>query len=78
MASRDRLPSVSNWKRNRLRVIRAEKRLTQTALAKRLGMSQSTYCLMEICRVEPDAAMQQRIAKALGVTVSTLLESKSS
>jgi transcriptional regulator with XRE-family HTH domain len=32
---------------NRLRVLRAEKRLTQLDVAKRLGISQSTYCLIE-------------------------------
>lgn len=60
------------WKRNRLRVLRAEKRLTQNDVAAKLKISQATYCHWETGVKEPDPATQARIAKVLRVTVADL------
>jgi transcriptional regulator with XRE-family HTH domain len=64
---------VSIWKRNRLRVLRAERRLTQNDVAGKLGISQASYWQIETGLREPDAKTQTRIAKALRVTVADLL-----
>lgn len=68
---------MSEWKRNRLRMIRAEKRLTQHAVAQRMGVSQATYWQLETAVREPDAETRARIARALRVNVGDLLEKAS-
>ena len=67
---------MREWTRNRLRVIRAEQRVTQFTMAQRLGVSQTQYWQIEHAIREPDAAMQRRIAKALGVPVPALVGTK--
>lgn len=69
---------MSDWKRNRLRVIRAEKRLTQHDVAHRLGISQASYSLLESAVREPDDDTRDRIAKALMVGVGELMEQQAS
>lgn len=64
---------MSDWKRNRLRVLRAERRVAQHDIAAKLGMSQSMYWQYESGLREPDDALKSRIAKALRVPVVDLM-----
>jgi transcriptional regulator with XRE-family HTH domain len=66
------------WKANRLRVLRAERRLTQRDVAQRIGMSQATYWKFENAYAEPDARWKERIATALNVAVVALVPSAGS
>ena len=52
---------------NRLRAIRAEKRVTQFQLRLSTGIHQSKISMIENGLVEPKADEKRRIAKALGV-----------
>jgi putative transcriptional regulator len=67
---------VSIWKHNRLRVLRAERRLTQYDLADALGISQWKYWQIENARQEPDEAVQRRIAAVFRVPVDELITPK--
>lgn len=60
----------------RLREIREAKGLTQTVLAERLDMKQPTYCAIERGENSPTLSTVEKIAKALGVDSSDLLEEK--
>jgi transcriptional regulator with XRE-family HTH domain len=48
--------------------------LSRYALAKRVGISQSYVAKLEAGRSDPTVGMLQRLAKALGVPVTRLLE----
>jgi transcriptional regulator with XRE-family HTH domain len=61
-----------SWKSNRLRVLRAERRLTQHKLAKRAGMSQGHYCRMERAEREPSDQELERLARVLKVDIATI------
>lgn len=54
---------------NRLRVLRAERRMTQWALAKKCRTTQTRISAIENGLIEPDEAEQARLAKALGADV---------
>lgn len=61
--------------RNRLRVVRAEQRITQETLEARLRkykISQTTISNIENGLHEPDAKEQRRIARALKVPVEVV------
>lgn len=57
---------------NRLRVLRAERRITQMVLARKLGISQTRYWQIENSHRTPDEREQARIAKILKVSVAEL------
>lgn len=59
---------MSAWKTNRLRVLRAERRLTQQAIARRLRMSQAQYSNIERAEVVPTDAIQLRLVGIFGLT----------
>lgn len=61
-----------SWKSNRLRVLRAERRMTQHKLAKRIGMSQGQYCRTERAEREPTQAELEAMARALKVDVAVI------
>jgi transcriptional regulator with XRE-family HTH domain len=61
-----------SWKRNRLRVLRAERRITQHKLAKRIGMSQGQYCRTERAEREPTPEELEKLARALKVEVAVI------
>ena len=61
-----------SWKTNRLRVLRAERRLTQGKLAKRIGMSQGHYCRMERAERVPSERELEKLARALKVDVAAI------
>ena len=52
---------------NRIRVIRAEKKITQDALAKRSGLSRSALNMIENGKVVPDGKTIAKLVRALGV-----------
>jgi len=58
----------------RLRRLRKVKKLTRYALAKRAGISPAYVTKLEEGRSDPTIGMLQRLAKALGVPVTELLE----
>jgi len=58
----------------KLKRVRTAKGLSRYALAKRVGISQSYVAKLEAGRSDPTVGMLQRLAKALGVPVTALLE----
>lgn len=63
----------------RLRVLRAERGLTQLAVARRLGMSQAKYWQIENGYTTPTAKETERLAKLLKVSEDELhLEARAS
>ena len=57
----------------RLRRIRKEKGLTQTALAKKCGLCRNTISAYEIGRIMPNLPTIEWLCDGLGVTASELL-----
>jgi len=58
---------VSRRGDNRLRVLRAERRLTQEKVALRLGVSQATFCQIENGNREPSLKELEKLARIFGV-----------
>jgi transcriptional regulator with XRE-family HTH domain len=58
----------------KLKQIRTANGLSRYALAKRVGISQSYVAKLEAGHSDPTVGMLQRLAKALGVPVTALLE----
>ena len=54
--------------------LRERKKWSQRELAERVGVSQTTIALIESGDREPSLDVLRRLAQALGVTVSELLE----
>lgn len=57
---------------NRLRVIRAEKRISQFLLRLQTGISTSKISLIENSLLQPTQEEKSKIAKALGVDVGDI------
>ena len=55
--------------KNRLRVLRAERRITQFLLAKKAGMYASQLSYIENGHIQPSDDERRALAKALGVSV---------
>ncbi len=62
------------WKGVVLRKARERKKLTQVALAKRIGVHRVTVTRLESGSRKPSMDMLQRLAKALKVTVAELVK----
>jgi transcriptional regulator with XRE-family HTH domain len=60
----------------RVEEIRKERGLTQTELARRLGVQQSTISLIENEARTPSAGLLLKIADELGVTIDELIDRK--
>jgi transcriptional regulator with XRE-family HTH domain len=58
----------------RLRALRAERGLTLEELATRAGVGRSTISLIERAEASPTAAVLNRLATGLGVTLASLFE----
>lgn len=58
---------------NRIQELRKAKKLSQSALAKQLGISASTIGMYEQGRREPDKKMLLKLAQALDVSVDYLI-----
>lgn len=54
-------------------MLRLGKRLTQRAVAEKLGISQASYWQFEVAYKEPSADVRRKIARILGVPVRDLL-----
>ncbi len=57
---------------SKLRLARTARGLSQMRLAKKVGVSQPTICLIERGEDEPDKRLQKRIAKVLSQSVEML------
>jgi transcriptional regulator with XRE-family HTH domain len=58
----------------RLRMLRRRRGLTQEALAAKAGLSRTYLARLETARQDPTLSTLVKLAKALGVPVTTLLE----
>ncbi len=57
----------------RIKAIRAKKRLSQAAVAAGAGISREHLARLEAGRYDPSVGTLEKIAKALGVSLLTLL-----
>ena len=55
--------------RNRIRVYRAEHRLSQAELAEQIGVSRKTISTIEVGRFVPSTVIALKIARHFGVSV---------
>ena len=62
------------WRGRVLKHARTRRKLTQVALAKRVKAHPITIARLEAGTRQPSMALLQRLAKALGVPVTALLE----
>jgi transcriptional regulator with XRE-family HTH domain len=62
------------WRGKVLKRIREKRKLTQAALAKKVGVHQVTIARIETGERNPSMDLLQRLAKALKVKVGRLLE----
>lgn len=60
------------WLANRLRVARAERRISQDELARAVGVSRNTVGSIENLRYTPSALLAFRLAKVLEMPVTQL------
>ncbi len=58
----------------RLKRLRESRGLTQERLAKKVGISRGYLARLEMGRHDPPLSRLRKLAKALGVPVTTLLE----
>ncbi|HEV7596281.1 MAG TPA: helix-turn-helix transcriptional regulator [Gemmatimonadaceae bacterium] len=60
--------------RNRVRVIRAERDLSQAELAARLGVSRQTIIAIEGGKYDPSLGLAMKIARLAGMPVESIFE----
>jgi putative transcriptional regulator len=60
--------------RNRIRVMRAERRWSQAELAERLGVSRQTVNAVENERYDPSLPLAFRISRAFGVPIEVVFQ----
>ena len=60
--------------RNRLRVLRAERRWSQAELAARLGVSRQTVNVIENEKYDPSLELAFKIARVFGRTLEEIFE----
>jgi putative transcriptional regulator len=65
---------VSAWKNNRLRVLRAERKVSQEDVAARLAISQPLYSRIERGTREPSKEELVKLARVFDVSVNELEE----
>ena len=58
--------------RNKIKVLRAERRLTQEQLAAKAGISRSTLAMIENEKVIPDGNTIARLVRSLGVPANQI------
>ena len=58
----------------KLKSLRGQRGLTQVTLAKKAGVSAGYIARLETCRHDPKLSTLVKLAKALGVPVTELLE----
>jgi len=57
---------------NRIRVFRAERRWSQTDLARRIGVSRKTISTIEVGRFTPSTTIALLLAREFGTTVEEI------
>lgn len=60
--------------RNRLRVLRAERKWSQAELASRLGVSRQTVNALETERYDPSLTLAFKIAKLFSIRIEEIFE----
>lgn len=63
---------MSNMLNNRIRVFRAEHRLSQSDLADRIGVTRKTISTIEVGRFVPSTVIALKIARYFGVPVEDI------
>ncbi len=63
---------MSNILNNRIRVFRAEHRLSQSDLADRIGVTRKTISTIEVGRFVPSTVIALKIARYFGVPVEDI------
>lgn len=63
--------------KNRLHVLRAERRWTQAELAQRLGVSRQTINAVETEKYEPSLLLAFRMAAIFETTIESIFDSRS-
>ena len=61
---------------NRIRVFRAEHRMSQAELAERIGVSRKTISTIEVGRFVPSTVIALKIARYFGVAVEEVFSLK--
>jgi putative transcriptional regulator len=61
---------------NRIRVLRAERHMSQADLAEQIGVSRKTISTIEVGRFVPSTVIALRIAKFFGVRVEDVFRLK--
>ena len=61
---------------NRIRVFRAEHRMSQAELAERIGVSRKTISTIEVGRFVPSTIIALKIARYFGVSVEEVFSLK--
>lgn len=61
---------------NRIRVFRAEHKMTQAELAEQIGVSRKTISTIEVGRFVPSTVIALKIAKYFGVSVEDVFSLK--
>ncbi len=60
--------------KDRIKILREERHLTQKQVAKEVGIDQSTVSYWEKGRQEPNAIQRKRLCEFLGITQSDLFK----
>ncbi len=63
--------------KNRLRVLRAERRWSQATLAERLSVSRQTINAVENGKYDPSLPLAFKIAKLFGIKIEDIFEAES-
>lgn len=59
---------------NRIRVLRAERRISQSELAEAIGVSRKTISTIEVGRFTPSTVISLKIARYFGVSVEDVFQ----
>ena len=70
------MDAVSDELDNRIRVFRAEHRMSQAELAERIGVSRKTISTIEVGRFVPSTVIALKIARYFGVSVEEVFSLK--
>ncbi|MEM9386458.1 MAG: helix-turn-helix transcriptional regulator [Pseudomonadota bacterium] len=65
---------MSSALRNRIRVFRAEHRLSQADLAREIGVSRKTISTIEVGRFVPSTIIALKLARRFGVAVEDIFQ----
>ena len=75
-AESDKTPVAAQTLRNRLKVARAERNLSQDQLAQKVGVTRQTIIALEAGKSSPSLELAFRIARAFGVGIDEVFRWK--